>query len=138
MKTFHRKLHAPTEGFTLIETLIVMVVLGIAAVVIANLSGNLFLGQTANRGLVVGAQLMQQCAERLLARGRVSYTDACLADSTSATSCCAVTGSSVTLTAGKSTDTGFSACPYTTGTDCKLISVRQSGMTPVVLMLVKH
>ena len=55
------------NGFTLVETLIVMVVLGIAAVVIGNLSGNLFLGQSSNRGIVEGTQLMQQCAEQILA-----------------------------------------------------------------------
>lgn len=55
------------QGFTLIETLIVMVVLGISAVVVSNLSGNLFMGKVANRSTVEGTQLMQQCAEQILA-----------------------------------------------------------------------
>ena len=143
------------RGFTLVETLIVMVVLGIAAVTVANLSSSLFQGQTTNREIVVGSQLMQECAESLLAKGRNLFSDSCLADSAAATACCSsftATGYSaptVTLTAGNSGTTaagnsgttvlpppGMAACPNSAGSDCKLISVTQGGLKPVTLMLI--
>ncbi len=66
---------AAGNGFTLVETLMVMVVLGIAAVTVAKLSGNLFSGQTANSNVVVGVQLMQECAEKVLTiRRKTGYT----------------------------------------------------------------
>ena len=130
------------RGFTLVETLIVMVVLGIAAVTVANLSSSLFQGQTTNREIVVGSQLMQECAESLLAKGRNLFSDSCLADSAAATACCSsftATGYSaptVTLTPGNSGTTGMAACPNSAGSDCKLISVTRGGLKPVTLMLI--
>ena len=129
------------SGFTLIETLIVMVVLGIAAVTIASLTGNLFVGQAANRDIVVGTQLMQECAERLLAKGGVNYSDACLVDSAAATTCCSVSGYSaptVTITLVNSTNANLEPCPFTTGNNCKLVSITQGGLSPITLMLIKH
>lgn len=54
------------RGFTLVETLMVMVVLGIAASTVISLQGNIFLGQSANMDMQVGVQLMQRCAEQVL------------------------------------------------------------------------
>jgi prepilin-type N-terminal cleavage/methylation domain-containing protein len=132
------------RGFTLVETLIVMVVLGIASVTIAQLTGNLFVGQTANRQIVVGTQLMQECAELLLSKSRDNFSDSCLATSAAATACCSTytapgySAPAITLTAGNSGSAGMGACPYTTGSDCKLLSISQGGVKPVVLMLVLH
>lgn len=65
--------HAP--GFTLLELLMSMVMLSLASVAIATLSANLFSGQSASRDLIVGTQLMQECAEQVLAVRRNSgYT----------------------------------------------------------------
>ncbi len=75
MRHYARARSAAHKGFTLIETLMVMVLLGIAAVTITKLSGNLFLGQAANNNVIVGAQLMQECAETVLAiRRKTGYT----------------------------------------------------------------
>ena len=120
------------RGFTLVETLIVMVVLGIAAVTIISLQGNLFTGQAQNRNIVVGTQLMQECAELLLAKSRSNYNDSCLASGAAATTCCAtitVAGYGAptvpTLSAGNSTTAAgmAAACPFATGSDCKLDGV---------------
>lgn len=133
------------RGFTLIETLIVMVVLGIAAVTIAGLSGNLFQGQTENRQIVVGSQLMQECAELMLAKARENYADSCLASAGAATDCCSTfttpgySAPEVTLlSTGNSSSSEMGACPYSTGSDCKLLKISQGGMKPVVLMLNLH
>lgn len=61
---------AASKGFTLVETLIVMVVLGIAAVAISSLQGNIFWRQAGNQTIQVGVQLMQECAEQILAKRR--------------------------------------------------------------------
>lgn len=73
------KRRSPTRsrvsGFTLLELLMVMVLLGVAAVAIASLSAHLFSGQSASRDLVVGTQLLQECAEQVLAvRRNKGYT----------------------------------------------------------------
>jgi len=133
------------RGFTLVETLLVMVVLGIAAVTIISLQGNLFSGQAQNKNIVVGTQLMQECAELLLAKSRINYNDSCLASGAAATTCCAtitVTGYGAptvpTLSAGNSTSANMAACPFGTGSDCKLVSVTQGGLSPITLMLISH
>lgn len=133
------------RGFTLIETLIVMVVLGIAAVTIAGLSSNLFIGQSQNRQIVVGSQLMQQCAELLLSKARVDFADSCLADANAATACCSgftATGYSApvvtSMTSGNSSTTGMGACPYSVGSSCKLLKISQGSMQPIVLMFNLH
>lgn len=135
----------PSRGFTLVETLIVITVLGIAAAAIASLNGNLFYGQSSVKSMQVGTQLMQECAEQLLAIRRGSgFSASALADSASATSSCSgitLTGygaPAVTVTSGNSTTANMGACPYSTGTDCKLLSISQGGMTPLSLMLVSY
>lgn len=139
-RTFRSLRRRFVRGFTLIETLIVMVVLGIAAVTIASLTGNLFVGQAANRDMVVGTQLMQECAEKILALRRSSGFDAPALDSTStANAYCSVTGVTtpvVTLTKGSSPS--IPACPSTAADSCKLVSISQGGMTPIVLLLVDY
>lgn len=64
--------HAASGGFTLIESIIVVVVLSIAAVTVAQLAGNIFNSQANNKTLQVGMQLMQECAEHVLATRRSS------------------------------------------------------------------
>ena len=134
---------ARSSGFTLVESIIVLVVLAIAAVAIVSLQGNIFFGQSGNKDLQVGVQLMQECAEQVLAiRQKNGYSDSSLTDRAAATSNCSgmtVTGYSaatVTITSGNSSTTGMAACPTSTGTDCKLVSITEGGLTPVTLMLV--
>lgn len=137
-----RSLRFHSSGFTLVELLIVMVVLGIAAVTIASLSANLFRGQAESRATVVGTQLMQECAELLLAKGRADFADAALAGSAAATTACSTISQSgyaaptVTITTGNSATAGFAACPLASGSDCKRVAVSQGGLAPLVFMLV--
>ena len=64
--------YAASKGFTLVESIMVLVVLAIAAAGIATLSGNIFNSQADNKTLQVGMQLMQECAEHVLATRRVA------------------------------------------------------------------
>lgn len=147
MRDAHPCIFARSSGFTLVESIIVLVVLAIAAAAIVSLQGNIFYGQSDNKDLQVGVQLMQECAEQILAiRQKNSqnngYSDSSLTDRTAATSNCSgmtVTGYSaakVTITSGNSSTTGMAACPTSTGTNCKLVSITEGGLTPVTLMLV--
>jgi len=66
---------AGSSGFTLIESIMVLVVLGIGAAAIVSLQASVFKGQSGNADLEVGVQLMQECAELVLAKRRQSgYT----------------------------------------------------------------
>lgn len=142
MKTGHSH-QRTTRGFTLVETLIVIVVLSIASIAIAALSSNLFRGQAANRNIVVGTQLMQECAEKLLAARRSNgFKAAVLASNAAATTFCkditqtGFNAPEVELTKGNSSN--ISACPSATVDSCKLVTITQGGLTPVVFLLVDY
>ncbi|MDN3921689.1 type IV pilus modification PilV family protein [Roseateles violae] len=66
----HARLLHRERGFTLFETLIAAGLLAMAAGGILSLQRDLFSRQTTNRDRVVGLQLQQQCAEKLLATRR--------------------------------------------------------------------
>ena len=58
---------AHRQGFTLMEMVLAIVLLGVAAVVVLRLQPHLFAAQTAGRDEVTGLELQRACAERLLA-----------------------------------------------------------------------
>lgn len=138
-----------SRGFTLVEAIIVMVVMSIAALGIATMSGHIFDAETNNNTLEIGDQLMQGCAEQLLATRRATngYSASSLASSAAATNSCSgmaftnakgVTYSAPTvmITNGNSTVSGMSACPYSTGSNCRLVAVTQGGIKAINFMLV--
>jgi prepilin-type N-terminal cleavage/methylation domain-containing protein len=137
-------------GFTLIESIMVLVVLGIAAVGILSLQGAIFRGAAGNKDIQVSVQLMQECAEVILAKRRASgYSDALLADTTltASTACNAITLANydhptVTIKDGSATGGGgpttIAACPTTAAGSCKLVTITRGGLTPITLMLVSY
>lgn len=137
-RTFRSIRRFSVRGFTLIETLIVMVVLGVAAVTIASLTGNLFVGQAANRDIVVGTQLMQQCAEKIMAVRRSSAASAGYSN-LNVSSCDglpAPTGYAPATAASSPLTAGSAACPASSA-GCSLWTISQGGLKPISLMLVK-
>ena len=129
--------NAASQGFTLIETIVVMTLLGIAAVTIIKLQGTVFYGKSDNQDLQVGVMLMQECAEQVIAvRRNAGYTVV-------NTSTCSALGNyggySVPIVTVTADNTG-SACP-TGGTCNKVVitlSKNGSNLTPVTLELVNY
>ncbi len=139
MRRGHLHRFAAHKGFTLIESIIVMVVLGIAAVAIINLQGNIFFGQSANKNMQIGVQLMQECAEQVLATRRGSrggYT-AVASPRFGTNACGGMTAfSSDSIPSVTLTPYTGAGCP--TGGTCKLVSITQGGLSPITLMLVNY
>lgn len=141
----HARHNPAYRGFTLIETLITMIVLSIAAAAIASLSSNILYGQSYNKNIQVGTQLMQECAEHILATRRAtSYNNwGTLTLSCPTSIFPALTGfdaPNVTVTNGDSSS--ISACPSATANSCKLvvIQVRPTGgayLPSITLLLAK-
>lgn len=120
------------QGFTLIELIIVVITLAIAALGIATQTSHIFDSQDANKTLQVGLQLMNECAEKVLATSR--------AGGFATTPVCnqAFTGFSPPAVTTISPYTG-AACPG--GSTCKLVTISISpgsggSLTPITLLLV--
>lgn len=56
----------PNRGFTLIEAVIVILMLGIAGAAMVMLQGSVFSQRELTRDQQIGAQLQQECAERFV------------------------------------------------------------------------
>ncbi len=57
-------IHRPSRGFTLLETVVVIVLVGIAAAAMVMLQGTIFSQRELTRDQQIGTQLQQECAER--------------------------------------------------------------------------
>lgn len=126
-----------SRGFTLMETIIVMIVLGLASVGIIAMQGRLFTGLDTVDGMQVNTRVMLECAERVLAHRRHTedgYANVATPPNGNADVLCAdvPTAPSVTLV---ESFTG-PACPATYS--CKTVSITQGNLAPVTLMLVDY
>ena len=126
------------RGFTLIETLMVVVVLGIAAVTISSLQGNIFKGQSVNKDIQVGVQLMQECAEQVLAVRQTSGFAGVSGVNFGINKCGAMSALGAYSLPSVSFISPYTdvACP--SGGTCKLVSITQGGLAPITLVLVDH
>ncbi len=116
-----------TSGFTLIETISVVVLVGAVSAALVTLFGNLYRGQDLNAALADNTLLVQQCAEKIMAdrRSGTGY------DAVSSTSCSGIASVDVTVqTPGQS----GTSCPANTS-GCKLLTISQGGVS-LRLMLV--
>src|SRR6185369_5915463 len=113
------------RGFTLVEALMVVLVLGIAASAIMSMQGGLFAQQTTLSTSQVQAQLQQECAEQILAVRRFvgDGFDSINSTSYGANACGGITAlSGFTVASAVVTDpyTG-TGCP--TNYSCKLVTI---------------
>jgi len=125
-----------SRGFTLVESIIVLVVLAIAAAAISTMSGGIFKGQDENKDLQIGMQLMQECAEQVLANHRAATaTPAPTPDCSNL-----ATYAGITLPSPFPATAAFAGTACPTGKTCKLVTISVtaggSNLTPINLMLV--
>jgi prepilin-type N-terminal cleavage/methylation domain-containing protein len=136
---------ARPKGFTLVESLIVLVVLSIAAAAIISLQANIFLGQSGSNTIEVGAQLMQECADYILGTRRNDQTG--YGYSAVSTSSCSsstrfgnyggISGTpTVAVTATGGTAGSTTSCVSTSST-C-LVNISIAGLNSIYLQLVNY
>ncbi len=139
MRHVYPQRFAACRGFTLIESIIALVLLGIASISIISLQTTIFNGQSDNKVLEVGTQLMQECAEQVLAmRRNLSYTSV-------TTSACNGLGNyggfgAPILTLINDSGSSVTACTNASATCTATITINKGGpnLTPVVLQLVNY
>jgi prepilin-type N-terminal cleavage/methylation domain-containing protein len=131
-----------SAGFTLVETLIVLVVLAVAATAIASLQFNMFRNQSAVSTVQVSTQLQLECAEQILAIRR-SYPDWATTITSPSASYTTNACGDVTALGSYSVPTVIITAPYNgaacPNTDnCRLVEISQAGNASLTFMLVDY
>jgi prepilin-type N-terminal cleavage/methylation domain-containing protein len=130
-----------SRGFTLMESVIVMLVLAVAGVAITAMQGKLFTGASTVKTMQVSSRLMLECAEQVLADRRHAEDGYAVVNSTNGfgSAQCggvpALTGFTVPTVSITESFAG-AACPSTF--TCKTVTITQGGLAPVTLMLVDY
>ena len=124
----------PYQGFTLMESVVALLLLSIVSVAIMGLNGNLFFRSTDMRGLQQGTQLLQACVDQVLALRKTSGYDATF-------HCNELNALNTGFTLGVSLQATPDYCPA--GLECKqvLITVTPAGGSstkPASLLFVKY
>ena len=126
-------------GFTLIETMMVMVVLGIAATTIVSLQGNIFQGQANNKDMQVGVPLLQECAEQVLALRRQSVSGYATVTSSACSGMGNYGGFGVpVVTLRDDSNASVTACASTTCTATITIGKGGSNLASITLRLANY
>lgn len=143
--------HRPQQGFSLIEIVLIIVLLGVGAAAMVGMFSNVGRTLGDNQGMQTGAQLVQKCAEHIMAFRRSTlasqgYANVTIGNNTGIcdASFSAVGGFTsapvVNVTAHDSSS--LAACPSATAGDCKQvdITISKSGVTmaSTTLMLVNY
>ena len=128
------------RGFTLLETVIVILLLAIASAGIINLNGGLFTNASQIRNLQINTQLLQACAERVMAVRRLSgFIDAPDYDTVCEALPLVASGSNKFTVTTTLSYTG-SSCPI--GATCQWIDIRVNNAVgdvgPITLQLMKY
>jgi prepilin-type N-terminal cleavage/methylation domain-containing protein len=128
-------------GFTLMESIIVLVVLGIAAVAVQKLLGFVAADQTSISELQLRASIMQECAEELLAVRRNSSNAVTGYDAITSVAignnCGGITAPNGYMPNVTVTDPYTGAgCPANHA--CKTVSIQSGTANPLTLMFVDY
>ncbi len=120
-----------SRGFTLMETLVAMLLLALLAVSAIGLNGQLFMQSANMRQLQIGTQLQQACVEQVLAQRKTNGYATVF-------SCASLNDQGFTLTASDAPSVQY--CP--TGMQCRQINVGVSGNgispSPATLLFVNY
>jgi len=122
-----------SRGFTLVETIMVLIVLGIAGVAITSLQGKLFANKASIDDMQVRTELMTEGMEKILAVRRFTTDDSYAAVASTTCDTLPVFGSYARPTVTVTDPYTGAACP--TGGSCKTVTISQAGMTPLIVML---
>jgi prepilin-type N-terminal cleavage/methylation domain-containing protein len=128
------------RGFTLLETVIVILLLAIASAGIINLNGGLFTNASQIRNLQINTQLLQACAERVMAVRRLSgFIDVPDYDTVCEALPLVASGSNKFTVTTTLNYTG-SSCPI--GATCQWVDIRVNNAVgevgPITLQLMKY
>jgi prepilin-type N-terminal cleavage/methylation domain-containing protein len=125
-----------SRGFTLIETVIALLLLSVIASMTVTTNGNLFHNQADIRQLQNSTPLLQACAERVLAIRRISGFSM-TPDFDAA--CDALTGTD-TFNVIVTSNTGSASCPNNAVCQLVRIYIKNNGSTfgPVALQLMNY
>jgi len=113
--TLHR-----CQGFTLVETIIVLVVVAIAAAGITVMTGNIFSSQKDNTTLQLGMKVAQECAEHIIMRRRATADFSTFTPTCPATTMSGFAAASVSYL--RQNQPGGPTCPTGT-TTCMLVTI---------------
>lgn len=132
-----------SRGFTLMESIIVMIVLGLASLGIIAMQERLFTNVGTVDGMQVSARLLHECAEQVLAQRR--HTEDGFANVVTTNGYGGNQCSGVPALTGYSIPTVEITGPYAgDGTtcpanfSCKTVVITQGGLAPVTVMLVDY
>lgn len=140
MSPLHHRRRSYSRGFTLMESILVMIVLGLASLGIIAMQGRLFDNVSTVDGMQVSTRLMHECAEQVLAQRRHTedgYANVIVAPNGShpCSGLPPLTGFTVPTVAITEPFTG-GACPA--NFSCKTAVIAQGGLAPVTVMLVDY
>lgn len=131
--------HRFSRGFTLVESLIVIVVLALAGSAIVALQANLFSRQTSVSDVQVRTQLQLECAEQILATRKYmsdGYETIGTTYTTTPSACSGITALSGYSVPSVAVNTAYSgsACPLSG--NCTQVTITQTGASPITFLLV--
>lgn len=128
------------RGFTLIETIVAMVVLAIAATGVIAMQGKMFNNISSIKDMQVSSRLMLECAEHALAVRRHAqngYATVAATNGFGTNACGGITAlAGYTVPTVTIADITSSACP--SGYSCKTVTVTQGGLNSITVMLVDY
>ena len=134
---------ARSRGFTLLEMIIVVVILAIASVALVAMVANVNAHQSDNTDLQVGTQLLQECAENIVAQHRRDenfFTTTMGTGSSNCYSLTTLTGSGFNAASVAVASYTGSGCPGIA--ECKIATITLtkggSSLPTVNVMLVRY
>ena len=128
-----------SRGFTLVETILVIMILAIGSIAVIRMQGNLFSQQDNVATLQTRVQLQVECAETVMAsrRYREAGYDSIDTPGFTSSKCGGVTALSGSSIAGVAiSDYTGTACPVSG--NCKQVDITQDGLPALTLILVTY
>lgn len=122
-----------SDGFTLIETLIVLVLLGIAAAVVTTMHGGIGAMLNWGHSTQTMAMLQQRCAEDILARRRNNGLTSAVTTA-QGTGSCTFGGQSISINVNE----GYAGVGCPAGVRCALLTFSGFNLPNMTLVLIDY